>query len=573
MLRLFKSNHTLSKNYRAMSAAGLLSALVLLPQTATAETADTNGTDFWLTFPQNFDGGKAQFSFFLSAAEDRTISIEIPGLSFSDSVDVAANVATKYSLPQSVEVMLTDTVVSKGIHVSSLEEFTVYGLSRLEYTTDAYLGLPSDVAGSDYTLMAWDTGYQTNSSQYTLVGISDQTTVTLLPSLSDPCGTEMEITLNAGDVYQHLSCNQGDVTGTRIQASQPISVFAGHQCANVPDTRYGYCDHIIEQIPSTDTWGKRFLVTPLATRTKGDTFRVLANYDETIVKIPGVEDVTLSAGEYYETLISDAGVIEANQPIMVSQYSNGTTFDGVTSDPFMMVIPPYEQFLDNYTFATPTEGFRVNYVNVVVKSDFQGALRLDGNEIESSLFTPIPDSDFSYAQIELAPGSHTLSGAVAGVFVYGYDKDDSYGYPGGLSLSEVALVDSVDLLPNFELADGEACFKAKVSDALNAALADIRVDFVVELIEGSDRTDDTGIATFCVEAGENPEEYNVTATVGDVTNEVTVVKPVEPRSTGDDDSGSDGDSGSGGSGSVITLMMLGFMALVRKRHQLKKVIG
>ena len=151
MLRLFKSNHTLSKTYRAMSAAGLLSALVLLPQTTTAETADTNGTDFWLTFPQNFDGGGAQFSFFLSAAENRTISIEIPGLGFSDSVDVAANVATKYSLPQSVEVMLTDTVVSKGIHVSSLEEFTVYGLSRRIQTTDAYLGLPSDVAGSDYT--------------------------------------------------------------------------------------------------------------------------------------------------------------------------------------------------------------------------------------------------------------------------------------------------------------------------------------------------------------------------------------------------------------------------------------
>ena len=239
----------------------------------------------------------------------------------------------------------------------------------------------------------------------------------------------------------------------------------------------------------------------------------------------------------------------------------------------MMLIPPYEQFLDNYTFATPTEGFRVNYVNVVVKSAFQGALRLDGNEIESSLFTPIPDSDFSYAQVELDPGSHTLTGAVAGVFVYGYDEYDSYGYPGGLSLSEVALVDSVDLLPNFELADGEACFKAKVSDALNAALADIRVDFVVEVVEGSDRTDDTGIATFCVEAGENPEEYNVSATVGDVTNEVTVVKPVEPRSTGDDDSGSDGDSGSGGSGSIITLMMLGFMALVRKRHQLRKIIG
>ena len=543
---------------------------------AAAESLDSKGTDFWLTFPQNSYGSQAAFSFFLSASTDRTINIEIPGLGFSDSVDVSANVTTKYDLPNTVEVLLKDTATNQGIHVTADDEFTVYGLSRLQYSTDAYLGLPTNVAGSNYTLLAWDSGLLGNS-QYTLVGTTDNTTLSITPSATDPCGTAMEVTLNAGDVYQHTSCNQGDVTGTQIQASSAISVFAGHECANIPDEHHTACDHIIEQLPSNDTWGQRFLVTPLATRTNGDTFRILASVNETTVNVAGIEVATLAAGEFYEAIITEAGTIESNQPILVAQYSNGSSFDNVASDPFMMLIPPYEQFLDDYTFATPTEGFKANYVNIVVKNSLQSALLLDGSVLDTANFKPIAGSDFSFAQVELLPGSHTLTGAVAGIFVYGYHFYDSYGYAGGLSLSEVALVDSVDLLPNFSLVEDEVCFKARVSDVLDAALADIRVDFIVELIEGSERTDETGIATFCVEAGDSPDQFNVTATVGGVTTETTVVEPappvdpvdpVDPRSTGDevvpDAPNTDGGK-SGGSSSIPGLIFLGFLAALRRR--------
>ncbi len=534
----------------------------LAPTGALAESVDSKGTDFWLTFPDNGGGRLAQFSFFLSSPTETKVKIEIPGTAFQAEVSVEADVALKYVLPAEVEALENDIAENIGIHLSADSEFTVYGLSRLKESTDAYLALPSDVIGTEYVVLAWDkTPNPLFSSQYAVVVTTDNTVVTITASELDPCGEDTEVTLNAGDVYQHLSCNGGDVTGTTLSATAPISVFAGHECANIPNANYRYCDHIIEQIPSIGTWGKSFITAPLATRTKGDTFRVLAGAEGAVVNIAGTE-ITLNSGEYYETSLTFASTIESDRPILVAQYSKGTEFDGVTSDPFMMLVPPFEQFLDDYTFAAPTEGFRVNYVNVVVKESLISSLRLDGASIDAVDFSSIGETGFSYAQIAIAPGSHTLKGAVAGVFVYGYDDYDSYGYAGGLSLSEVALVDSVDLLPNFDLVEGEVCFKARVVDVLDRAISDIRVDFIVELIEGSDRTNTNGIATFCVEAGENPSEFKVTASVGSDTTESVIVKSK--------DRGSDGASNSsGGSGGTTSISLLLMLTLLISRRFIK----
>ena len=40
-------------------------------------------------------------------------------------------------------------------------EVTVYGLNRIQYTTDAYLGLPTDILGTEYIVLGWnDRGFR-----------------------------------------------------------------------------------------------------------------------------------------------------------------------------------------------------------------------------------------------------------------------------------------------------------------------------------------------------------------------------------------------------------------------------
>ena len=132
-------------------------------------------------------------------------------------------------------------------------------------------------------------------------------------------------TLNQGDVYQLIDTGGGDLSGTTITSTQPVGVFAGNDCADVPPEA-SYCNTLAEEMTPTDAWGTQFLTEPLATRS-GDTFRFMASEDNTTVDVDGTAVATLSANQEYETILTSASTITANNPIQVMQYSNGETYD------------------------------------------------------------------------------------------------------------------------------------------------------------------------------------------------------------------------------------------------------
>ena len=201
------------------------------------------------------------------------------------------------------------------------------------------------------------------------------------------------------------------------------------------------CDHLVEQVTPTSTWGRRFITTPLASRQNGDTFRIVAATDDTEVRIDGDVVATLDAGHVHEQILTASSVIESTEPVLVAQFANGSTFSGNPGDPFMMIVPPYEQFLNAYTVTTPATGFVQSYVNVVAPGDGSG-ITLDGTLIPTSEFAAVGDSGYSAAAIAVEPGTHRLSAARPfGLAIYGFNNDDSYGYTGGLSLSQVATGD------------------------------------------------------------------------------------------------------------------------------------
>ena len=76
------------------------------------------------------------------------------------------------------------------------------------------------------------------------------------------------------------------------------------------------------------------------------------------------------------------------------------------------------------------------------------------------------------------------------------------------------------------------------------------MDFLIELIEGSDRSDEDGVAEFCVSAGDNPGEFNVRASVGQLTAEgsVTEAQVSEASGGGEVIVGGNDNGGSGGGG-------------------------
>jgi hypothetical protein len=198
-------------------------------------------------------------------------------------------------------------------------------------------------------------------------------------------------------------------------------------------------------MPPVSAWGKTFLTVPLATRLKGDFFRILSSRDNTLVKINGQLIATLRRGEFVERNLSSRSVIETSEPALVAQFGAGSTYDGVDSDPMQMVLTPADQFLERYTFRTLAEGYAQHFMNIVVPTAELHNLRLDGASIAASYFSPIGNSGFSGAQVPIAAGSHqveSVGGVPFGLYVYGQGYHVAYGYPGGMAFkADTALGD------------------------------------------------------------------------------------------------------------------------------------
>lgn len=424
--------------------------LMVLPQSLLGQTiSDSKGTDFWVMFNENYPSTNGDLvALFITSDVDTTGTVDGPGVVGGPiPFVVSANGVTTVPLNTSVRHAGIDNVLAKGVHIVANDEVTVYGLNRLVASTDAFMALPTDALGTDYLVFAYKNNFGAATggigTQFGIVATQDATQVTITPSISvgtHTAQTPYIITLQKGETYQLRSSSLGaDLSGTSVTSDRPVALFAGHLCANVPSAQIGFCDHLVEQVPSTSQWGSNFLTVPLATRVGGDTFRILAQHDGTQVTINGVVVATINRGQVHEASLTSAASIVTSEPVLVGQYSNGTEFDGVTSDPFMVLVPPYEQFLTQYTITTPSSGFSVNFVNVVAPTATVGSVTLDGVTIPAGEFTAIAGSTFSAARVSLSLGGHHLAGPQPfGITVYGFDIADSYGYPGGMALRETA---------------------------------------------------------------------------------------------------------------------------------------
>ena len=410
-------------------------------------TNELLGTDFVIVFEANYL--PPALTLFLSGPQATAGVISIPAVGFSEAFFVAPDSVTTVAIPVGTELNTSD-VIEQGaaVRVSSTQPITVYGFNRVPRGTDAFAALPTVALGERYRVVAW-TGGVNGPSQFAIGAVpaadgdpSAPTTVTITPSAAAggrPAGVPYSIVLNPFDAYQLQS--SGDLSGSLIEADRPIAVFAGNRCANIPTPTTGFCDHVVEQLTPVSTWGTQALTIPLATRTMGDTFRILADQNGTQVQLEGAspESFVLNAGEFAERSLIGSYRISSSAPILVSQFSNGSQFDNSTSDPFMMLIPSADRFIKSYTFATPATGFPTNFANIVALTTdvAAGDVRLDGAPIAASAFTPLPGGTFSGAQVPISVGTHNLTAPnPVGLYVYGYESFDSYGYPGGFSAGD-----------------------------------------------------------------------------------------------------------------------------------------
>lgn len=332
------------------------------------------------------------------------------------------------------------------------------------HVAEASLLLPSHALGTSYFALDYTTDF---GAWVVAVAIEDGTSVTT---------QGQDVMLDAFDTWAFQAGN--DPTGYFVGSDRPIALFSGNNCVLIPGDPWYACDHLEEQVIPAAAWGTSYVgarhpqrVPAINPTPEEVRWRLVAGVDDTTVTLqpaqPGVGgQVNLAkAGQMIEFGSTESFMATGDQPFMLVQYMTGcynvikTTGSpqmcdqGPTGDPYMIQVPPIEQWLTELPFLTDTSYPR-DFVIITREVGTTVTLACLG-EVPADHFTLVAGTNYEVGYVELdgdngegncVDGAQLISAsAPIGVMVAGLDWATSYGYPGGLNFK--ALWDPPDVPP------------------------------------------------------------------------------------------------------------------------------
>ena len=448
-----------------------------------AASPSTAANEYYVGFLRNLLG-QGTITLFITTTE----SVPVPFTVSSSTGQIYSDTATNstvinVTLPSSFAVF-NDTIRDGGVWVRATDvrrKLTVYGMNdNIRGSTDGFVALPChDYQKQNYTYYAVSTYFgrtvrdpEELISEVLLVGCEDSTELTITPTqtIEIPSdlvgGSNSSVTVTSGGSYTvtldrlqtFLLSSTLDLTGSKVVSNKPIAFFSGHECADVP-VGVAACDHLVEQLPPTITWGRRFFVASSLGKIAAEQYKVITSAATTTVvcycyssggTVSETFITTLNgAGRTYEFHIAQNMFcsVQASSPILLVQFAIGAGREPSSyGDPFMTMIPPSEQYSSNYTFVAQS-GFE-NAITVTVASEFFNTedIILNGNSLNSANWTEIYCSTQTVCgygtQISVSVERnfvyHRDSTAKIGTIVYGFRRHTSYGYPAGMLLIPIS---------------------------------------------------------------------------------------------------------------------------------------
>jgi hypothetical protein len=461
---------------------------------------DSKGKDFWLTFIPNFHNWKYSqdpqrqyldsLSIYITSEKPTKGTIvyrDINNHIFTHKFSIIdTNKIHRFKLPyrtfelegyndNAVEWKRNqcEKIAPQSFHITSEEDISVYALNQATYTSDAFLVFPTDVLGEDYYILSYNgdgsigENKSRTPSQFAIVASEDGTTVDINPSTATYVNglRPVSITMNKGEVYLVQSAftkkdTNPDLTGTIVKADKPIAVFSGHQRSKIPVYTGSYNssrDILVEQLQPFKNWGKNAFIIPLVQPYKitidgTDLFRIIAAEDDTKIYLNGEYITTLNSAQFFEAPADKIFIIRATKPISVAQYKKTSRhFDSDLniSDPYMLIIPPKEQYLNSYRIINTESwdfngvdgyyrAFSEHYITMIIPDTALQSMRIDGKPVPIRKFKPIPNSGYSYINYPSVAGVHSATCSAAfGIYISGFGLANSYGYLGGMNFKQL----------------------------------------------------------------------------------------------------------------------------------------
>lgn len=441
-------------------------------------TSSLEGTSFVVGFMQNEIteiNEKPRIQIFISAQFDATVMITSP-IAGTYTVTVPANTVH-------VETLLSDHVNTrsevpeqKAVFLKSDVPIVVYALNTLAQSTDSYTAIPIRHLGTNYRTVNRPTDrYQGQNyynqlprvGEFMVIAVEDNTVVTIdtpVPTLRRQ--RAISVTLRKGDCYlvQALPTANGadDLTASVVRSTKPVALLSGHVRSSMPTVSANSKDHLVEQLPPIDKWGRMHATAPMAlqaTTKPPDRYRIVASKpDQTIsCELLGRTSswVSNTSTMWFDTAFREPAYWHSDDPFLLVQCMPSGGLNPVNFDPAMVVIPPIEQFVTSALFQFPK--LEVNdaitnqqffyFLNVIATPEALQSLRIDKTPVRSlavELLTQVvPGTDLHWAQVQLPEGSHVIA-SDSGLFtaiMYGTSFADSYANMVGVAYEPQRKVD------------------------------------------------------------------------------------------------------------------------------------
>ncbi len=174
-----------------------------------------------------------------SGKVSRTDYYEIHPIPFVDTIGVI----TIELDPLLCESRTSELKAFHSVHVYATEPIALSGYTYNKGSADGFLALPLAVLGKEYRTANYICNDTTYHGQFLIVAPYDNTQVTITPNGttrnalsndSHTAGQSYSVTLRQGQTYLVQSGGAAhsfasDLTGSRIESSQPVAVLSGHQ--------------------------------------------------------------------------------------------------------------------------------------------------------------------------------------------------------------------------------------------------------------------------------------------------------------------------------------------------------
>lgn len=406
----------------------------------------SGGEEFLTAFLQNYNQkySKAYLCLLLSSLSDSLTSVSI--LSQADGTTQKVTVRPGQSVLVNISAkaeMVGSNTFQHAVVVRADRAISVQAVNAKPYTADVTLLRPVHALGTEYFVLTPSSPSSRNLKEFAVVAGAAGASVSIqlkgsvtFKGKSYAAGHVLSVTLDPYQVAQVQST--ANLSGSKVTASSPVAVLSGHSCAQ----KNSNCNHVVEQLLPTSAWGTRYVVPPLSFHSQHDVVYVMASQATKLTYHLGgtTRSRRLQAGKVakFEIQQSRPLYLSADVGIQVLMFGAGTTKDGETYDPHLVLIPDVAAYCPAYVVRSVPGSKGVALVVAPTKAADE--LTMDGQRLGAKLsWAAVPGSEFSYAELDFGTTDsvHVAEASTSfGLLIFGLDQDVSFGTAAACGRSE-----------------------------------------------------------------------------------------------------------------------------------------